>query len=265
MLFPREQWKDIEGYEGLYQVSSTGRVRSLDRVDCAGNLRKGNIKIPSLNSKGYLNIHLWKDGRRKSCRVHQLVANAFVPNLENKPQIDHINTIKTDNYYKNLRWCTPIENSHNELSRQHHLEAVRSEDFRRKVSIAHKRENLSEETRRKISEAHKGKVISEEHRRKIGEASKKRCGEKSPMFGRHLSEETKRKISEAHKGENSSLSKKVEIFKENISLGVFPCTMELERKSEELFGTKLFGTAISAVCLGKLKQYKGYTFRYVNK
>ena len=122
-----EIWKDIEGYEG-YQVSNFGRVRSLDRYNGRGYWIKGCILKPIMDKKGYLTVGLSKNNQRKAFKVHRLVALHFIPNIENKPEIDHINTIKTDNtvflnedgsvnYDKtNLRWVTPKENSNNPLS-----------------------------------------------------------------------------------------------------------------------------------------------------
>ena len=123
-----EIWKPVVGYEGLYEVSSFGRVRSLDRYDGRGWWIKGRILKLSMNKKGYLTVGLSKNNQRKTFIVHRLVALHFIPNIENKPEIDHINTIKTDNtvflnedgsinYEKtNLRWVTPKENSNNPLS-----------------------------------------------------------------------------------------------------------------------------------------------------
>ena len=122
-----EIWKDIEDYEG-YQVSNLGRVRSLDRYNSRGYWIKGCILKPIMDKKGYLNVGLSKNNQRKIFKVHRLVALHFIPNIENKPEIDHINTIKIDNtvflnedgsvnYDKtNLRWVTPKENSNNPLS-----------------------------------------------------------------------------------------------------------------------------------------------------
>lgn len=122
-----EIWKNIEDYEG-YQVSNFGRVRSLDRYDSRGWRIKGRILKPIMDKKGYLTVGLSKNNQRKTFKVHRLVALHFIPNIENKPEIDHINTIKTDNtvflnedgsvnYDKtNLRWVTPKENSNNPLS-----------------------------------------------------------------------------------------------------------------------------------------------------
>lgn len=115
-----EVWKDIVGYEGSYQVSNIGRVKSLDYH------RTGEENILKLckNTAGYLKVELWKNNKRKSFKVHRLVATAFIDNPEKKPQIDHINTIKTDNRVDNLRWCTAKENSDNPISRKRFLDNV---------------------------------------------------------------------------------------------------------------------------------------------
>lgn len=110
-----EIWKDIEDYEG-YQVSNLGRVRSLDRYNSRGYWIKGCILKPTMDKKGYLNVGLSKNNQGKTFKVHRLVALHFIPNIENKPEIDHINTIKTDNRAINLRWVTPKENSNNPIS-----------------------------------------------------------------------------------------------------------------------------------------------------
>ena len=123
-----EIWKEIENYEG-YQVSNFGRVRSLDRYNSRGYWIKGCILKPIMDKKGYLTVGLSKNNQRKAFKVHRLVALHFIPNIENKPEIDHINTIKTDNtvflnedgsvnYEKtNLRWVTKKENMNNPLTK----------------------------------------------------------------------------------------------------------------------------------------------------
>ena len=100
-----EIWKDIEGYEGLYQVSNKGRIKSLNRIDSRG--RKVNEKILSSkpNNKGYLRVHLYKNGKRKPFSVHRLVAIAFIPNPNNLLEVNHKDENKENNTVDNLEWC----------------------------------------------------------------------------------------------------------------------------------------------------------------
>lgn len=117
-----EIWKPVKDYEGLYEVSNMGRVKSLNRefLCSNGQIKKNKEKIltPRDNGRGYLNVHLTKDGCHKHLYVHRLVAEAFIPNPENKKEIDHINTIKTDNRVENLRWVTRYENCNNPLTKE---------------------------------------------------------------------------------------------------------------------------------------------------
>jgi hypothetical protein len=100
----KEQWIDIKGYEGIYQVSNTGKVKSL-----IGN--KIKIRKPKLDNKGYYQINLHKNNKSKTFRLHRLVAESFIPNTSSKPFVNHKNFIKTDNSIDNLEWSTPLENT----------------------------------------------------------------------------------------------------------------------------------------------------------
>ena len=109
-----EKWKDIEGYEGLYQVSNMGRVKSLERF------RKGkHNSLVFVNEKilksrkdggGYLRVSLSKEGKIKTFKVHRLVASAFLDNPNNLLEVNHINEIKDDNRVNNLEWCNKSYN-----------------------------------------------------------------------------------------------------------------------------------------------------------
>ena len=94
-----EIWKDIQDYENIYQVSNLGNIKS-----------QRKIRKICVHKSGYNVITLYKNGKGKSFRVHRLVAQAFLPNIDNKEVINHINGIKTDNRVDNLEWCSQKEN-----------------------------------------------------------------------------------------------------------------------------------------------------------
>ncbi len=110
----KEIWKNVKGYEGLYQVSNKGRVKSLARnAKCGDNRfrRKKEILLKnSIRNTGYLYVCLLKNGKRKPMLIHRLVANAFIPTNNNRLQVNHKNLNKTDNSLNNLEWCTAYEN-----------------------------------------------------------------------------------------------------------------------------------------------------------
>lgn len=142
-------WKVINNFED-YQVSDLGEIKSL---------KFGEEKIlkPQKLNSGYLYVYLCKDGAVYHKTIHRLVAEAFIENVDNKPCIDHINTIRTDNRVENLRWCTHKENCNYEI------------------------------TVKRMSEAHKGKKLSEEHKGKISNALK---GKEKPHFEKGVDQYT---------------------------------------------------------------------------
>lgn len=116
-----EEWRDIKGYEGLYQVSNLGRIKSLNHYIEATKghpqLYKGRLLKNWVHPKThYMVTDLFKDGIRKHVKTHRLVAEAFIPNPDNKPFIDHINRDRLDNRVENLRWVTKTENMNNPLT-----------------------------------------------------------------------------------------------------------------------------------------------------
>ena len=94
----KEIFKDIEGYKGLYQVSNLGNVKSL-------RFGKEKVLKPVKDGKKYLFVGLYKQGKHKMCKVHRLVAQTFIPNSQNLPQINHKDEDKTNNQVNNLEWC----------------------------------------------------------------------------------------------------------------------------------------------------------------
>ena len=101
-----EEWKDIKGYEGIYQISNKGRVKSLNRIDSRGRKRNEKILSPTPINGGYLHLNLYKNGKKKPYLIHRLVAEAFLPNPDNLPVVNHKDENKLNNNVENLEWCS---------------------------------------------------------------------------------------------------------------------------------------------------------------
>lgn len=104
----KEIWKDIKGYEGLYQVSNFGRVKSIPRN---GTILKERILQPKISKQGYYEVNLNNKYKRKMMKVHRLVAEAFIFNYNNLPFVNHKDFNTLNNNVKNLEWVTPKENT----------------------------------------------------------------------------------------------------------------------------------------------------------
>lgn len=100
----KEIWKDIQGYEGRYQISNYGHIKSLKRNGCSG----GTIRLEEKH--GYVRVRLWKESTVKNYSVHKLVALSFIPNPSNKQYINHKDGNKKNNHADNLEWCSHKEN-----------------------------------------------------------------------------------------------------------------------------------------------------------
>ena len=108
-----EIWKPVVGYEGLYEVSDLGRVKSLNY----NHTKSEQILKAEIGKNKGLRVFLWSNQQKQRFLVHRLVAQAFIPNPDNLPEIDHINTDRTDNRVENLRWATRKSNMNNPLTR----------------------------------------------------------------------------------------------------------------------------------------------------
>lgn len=103
-----EEWRDIKGYEGLYQVSNLGRVKSLRDKN---NKKRELILKPKIMRNGYLKVDLCKNGKQKTFTVHRLVATVFISNPKNFPTVNHKDENKLNNNVSNLEWCTVLYNN----------------------------------------------------------------------------------------------------------------------------------------------------------
>lgn len=119
-----EQWKDIEDYEGKYEVSNLGRVRSLSRMvqyrskfgkECS-RTQKGRLTAINDNGNGYKTVTLWKNNKGTTMYIHRLVANAFIENPDNLDTVNHIDFDKSNNDLINLEWCSLQENIEHSVS-----------------------------------------------------------------------------------------------------------------------------------------------------
>ena len=225
----KEIWKDISGYEGLYQVSNLGDVRSLNYR------RNGELKLlkQATNKQGYKQISLYKNGKIKTYKVHRLVAIAFIPNPNNLPVVNHKDENPSNNNVNNLEWCTVAYNNTYGTRTKRASESIRGENH----PLYGK--HHSKETKKKMSESNKGK-----------------------NKGKHRSKETKKKISEKMKGKNNPASKPILMYdKEGNFIRRFNCIAD----AYEHLGKDRTCTGISECLAGRRKTMYGYVFKYAEE
>ena len=118
----KEIWKPVRNYEGLYEVSNMGRVKSLERTVRIGRgyrIVPEKILKAEKNNHGYLQLHLYREGKRKLCRIHRLVAIAFLENHNNLPEVNHKDENKQNNCVENLEWCSrSYNNTYNDKAKK---------------------------------------------------------------------------------------------------------------------------------------------------
>ena len=274
----KEEWRDIKGYEGLYQISNIGRIKSCNKLSYDNKRIKSKILKTKINKNGYEQIFLYKNNTKKYKSVARLVAEAFIPNPENKPEVDHINTIRNDNRVENLRWVTKKENMNNKITLNNKSESMKGKfkginnpmygknpfenktedeinEIKKKIRESNIGRKQSEETKNKIRESKIGRKLSIETKEKMSKVRKgKLLCEKNPMYGKHHSEETKNKISEKLKGKNKGKSCKKVIC---ITTGeIFYSITEASQKYN------VDKSDLTRCCKGKKDNVKGYKFKY---
>ena len=144
----QEQWMPIKGFEGKYEISSYGRVKSVRRIKHIpnGEMRMSNERIlkPWELKSGYLLTYLYKDSERFSPRIHRLVAEAFIPNPTHLPQVNHIDGDKTNNNISNLEWVSRSENCKHSARVLHRGGGIKVGQYSRNGVLLRKWANASE-------------------------------------------------------------------------------------------------------------------------
>ena len=232
------RFRPIPGYEDCYGIDTEGNVYSF----------KNNVCLKQyLTNSGYLSVHLCKDGKRTTCNVHRLVAITYIPRVQEKNQIDHIDTNKKNNRVDNLRWCTPKENTNNVLTLKYRMENALRGEQHPCYGKPHPKE-ASEKARQKML----GHKVSEETRKKIGDANR----------GRKMSDEFRRHLSEIRKGkrlgaENVRSISVYQYDKEFNLIKIWPAIMEASR------ALGISNTCISNCLAGRSKTAGGFIWKRV--
>lgn len=165
----QEVWKDVVGYEGLYKISNNGRLLRCERLASNNHLLPYKIKVLKRKKNGYFGATIVNlKGECKNVLIHRLVAEAFIPNPENKPCVDHIDGVKWNNNVENLRWCTHKENINFPLSikkrcASEKIAQNKPQVIMKKIQSSHKKMvlqyNLSGELIREFNSLHEIKRI----------------------------------------------------------------------------------------------------------
>ena len=184
----QEQWKPIQEFNGEYEVSNLGRVRSMKRY--YGMVRR--IMPQTIQRKGYYAVTFWMNNKAYCRKVHRLVIEAFTPNPDSLPCINHIDGNKLNNHIDNLEWCTYQQNMQHAvrtgLTHPHQW----TDDERKQISERNKGQRVSDEQRAKLSAALKGRSRPDVSARQKGKAPSRKAIEASIATRKAKAEERKR-------------------------------------------------------------------------
>ena len=252
----KEIFKWIDGYEGLYQITSLGRVYSVPRKD-RFNRNVGGFLTQHKTINGYCFVNLYKDGKKKMFYVHRLVSSAFVANIENKRCVDHINGDKSDNRIFNLRWVTYRENMNNPVTKQ-----MRNEEsykwrltgsknaFSRSIDMYDRNMNF-------IKSFECVSAAAEEYNIPVGSISRVCLGQRPHTHGyvfKYSTEPRKKVILKGHKSVNAK------VIRQYNKEGVF--LAEYNSLDEAAMKLGINAANISRVANGHSKSYKGCIWRF---
>ena len=184
----QEQWKPIQEFNGEYEVSNFGRVRSMKRYYGV----VGRIMPQTIQRKGYYAVTFWMNNKAYCRKVHRLVIEAFTPNPDSLPCINHIDGNKLNNHVSNLEWCTYQANMQHAvrtgLTHPHQW----TDDERKQISERNKGQRVSDEQRAKLSAAMKGRPRPDVSARQKGKAPSRKAIEASIATRKAKAEERKR-------------------------------------------------------------------------
>lgn len=252
-----EIWKDIEGFEGIYQVSSFGRVRSITRKqeNGLGRIYIGKIKTQSKTKWGYLCVHLCKNGKYYCPVVHRLVAKAFIPNPDNLPCVNHKSEIRTENRVENLEWCTYLYNNNYGTRKDKLSKAQKNSDYIQNKQIP----VYQFDKQGNFIASYPSSVEAAEA---VGASSGNiRNGCKKGIYHKGFVWSYSRECPpiRAKRGPyklNYSRFKAIEQYKDGVLIATYKTAADAERE------TGVGHSRITSCCKGKISQSSGYIWKY---
>ena len=247
-----ELWKDVKDYEGLYQVSTLGRVRRLDKyIDVKISnvdkvLKRGKILKPAYDKGGYLRVSLCKNGKKTNFGVHRLVAEAFIPNPLNLPVINHKDEDKTNNYPYNLEWCTVKYNNNygNHIKNVAEKQSKKVYQYDLKGNLIKEWSSASEAGRNGFEQANISKCC----------LSKSKT-HKNFIWSYELIENFDINNYSYNYKNRKGFKKVYQYDKDYNLIKIWPSTKECGRNG-------FFSSHVCACCNGKQKTHKGYIWSY---